>query len=204
MKAKSTLPAEIPKSVSSPSLAIPRCIVAAAKCTIIHPLDPSMSNAHALLFALIVCITIAIFNDWMGTPPQSAKQQPSSSLIFHKQAPTAPMPSANLSDSCSSVTLLFGAAPQQHKTPLEPNNHPELDLSPELDDDGIQKHQSLIGSLQWAVSLGRLDITTAVMLIWRIQLLCRTVEELEMDDPCDADVQAQISGKTPCPLVSCC
>ena len=60
-------------------------------------------------------------------------------------------------------TRLFGSAPQQHKTPLEPNDHPELDLSPELDEDGIQKHQSVIGSLQWAVSLGRLDITTAVM-----------------------------------------
>ena len=36
-------------------------------------------------------------------------------------------------------------------------------LPPELDEDGIAKHQSLIGSLQWAVSLGRLDITTAVM-----------------------------------------
>ena len=58
---------------------------------------------------------------------------------------------------------LFGSAPQQYKTPLEPNDHPELDLSPELDEDGIQKHQSLIGSLQWAASLGRLDITTAVM-----------------------------------------
>ena len=60
-------------------------------------------------------------------------------------------------------TRLFGSAPQQYKTPLEPNDHPELDLSPELDEDGIQKHQSLIGSLQWAASLGRLDITTAVM-----------------------------------------
>ena len=45
----------------------------------------------------------------------------------------------------------------------KPNDHPELDLSPELDEDGIAKYQSLIGSLQWAVSLGRLDITTAVM-----------------------------------------
>ena len=36
-------------------------------------------------------------------------------------------------------TRLFGTAPQQYKTPLEPNDHPELDLSPELDEDGIQK-----------------------------------------------------------------
>jgi len=36
-------------------------------------------------------------------------------------------------------------------------------MSDYLDTTGIQQYQSLIGSLQWAVSLGRLDITTAVM-----------------------------------------
>ena len=46
---------------------------------------------------------------------------------------------------------------------MEKGDHPELDQSPELDADGIKKYQSLIGSLQWAVSLGRMDITTAVM-----------------------------------------
>ena len=45
---------------------------------------------------------------------------------------------------------------------LEPNDHPESDMSPELGEDGVAKCQSLIGSLQWAVSLGRLDVTTAV------------------------------------------
>ena len=63
-------------------------------------------------------------------------------------------------DNC---TRLFKGSPRSHTTPLEPNDHPELDLSPELGEDGIAKYQSLIGSLQWAVSLGRLDITTAVM-----------------------------------------
>jgi hypothetical protein len=32
-----------------------------------------------------------------------------------------------------------------------------------LDDDGIQQYQSLIGALQWTISLGRFDIATAVM-----------------------------------------
>ena len=67
-------------------------------------------------------------------------------------------------DNC---TRLFKSSPRSCTTPLEPNDHPELDLSPELDEDGIAKHQSLIGSLQWAVSLGRLDITTAVMTMSR-------------------------------------
>ena len=59
---------------------------------------------------------------------------------------------------------LFGEKPKQHYTsPLKKNDHPELDKSNLLDTDGIKKYQSLIGALQWAVSLGRLDITTSVM-----------------------------------------
>ena len=58
---------------------------------------------------------------------------------------------------------MFGHKPREYKSPLEPNDHPELDLTPELDEDGIQKYQSLIGSLQGTVSLGRIDLATAVM-----------------------------------------
>ena len=42
-------------------------------------------------------------------------------------------------------------------------NHPELEISECLDSDSIQKHQSIIGVIQWDVYLGRLDIDTAVM-----------------------------------------
>ena len=48
-------------------------------------------------------------------------------------------------------------------SPLEKGDHPELDNSTLLDEDGISKYQSLIGSLQWAISLGRFDIITSVM-----------------------------------------
>ena len=58
---------------------------------------------------------------------------------------------------------MFGHKPREYKSPLEPNDHPELDLTPELDEDGTQMYQSLIGSLQWTVSLGRIDVATAVM-----------------------------------------
>ena len=47
--------------------------------------------------------------------------------------------------------------------PLESNDHPEIDTSKESDENGIKIYQSMIGSLQWAVSMGRLDISTAVM-----------------------------------------
>ena len=45
---------------------------------------------------------------------------------------------------------------------MEKNDHPELDTSALLDDDGINHYQSLIGALQWTISLARLDIAVAV------------------------------------------
>jgi hypothetical protein len=51
------------------------------------------------------------------------------------------------------------STPKEYSSPLEPRDHTTELLDPE----GIQKYQSLIGSMQWSVSIGRLDITTAVM-----------------------------------------
>jgi len=59
---------------------------------------------------------------------------------------------------------LYGEKPStKFHSPLEHNDHPELDTSEFLNDDGIQQYQSLIGSLQWAISISRWDIQTAVM-----------------------------------------
>ncbi len=59
---------------------------------------------------------------------------------------------------------MFGTKPHTKITsPLERNDHPETDETELLDEAGVQRYQSLIGSLQWAVSLGRFDVTTAVM-----------------------------------------
>jgi hypothetical protein len=58
---------------------------------------------------------------------------------------------------------MFGEKPKRFTSPLEKGDHPELDTSEILDLRGIKQYQSLIGSLQWAVQLGRIDITTAVM-----------------------------------------
>ena len=59
---------------------------------------------------------------------------------------------------------LFGSEPKRNVTsPLERNDHPELDDSELLDEDGMKKYQSLIGTLQWCITLGRFDIATAVM-----------------------------------------
>ena len=59
---------------------------------------------------------------------------------------------------------MFGKTPRANmSSPLEKGDHPELDTSPLLDQVGIQKYQSLIGALQWTITLGRFDIATAVM-----------------------------------------
>jgi Reverse transcriptase (RNA-dependent DNA polymerase) len=43
-------------------------------------------------------------------------------------------------------------------TPLPADYKPELETSPELNSDGVQIYQELIGVLRWAVELGRVDI----------------------------------------------
>lgn len=63
-----------------------------------------------------------------------------------------------------SYLQLFGTKPPHNmQSPLEPNNHPELDDSPLLEKDDVQKYQSLIGQMQWSITTGRIDITTAVI-----------------------------------------
>lgn len=59
---------------------------------------------------------------------------------------------------------MFGTKPTGNLfSPIERGDHPETDTSDFLGPDDIKKYQSMIGAMQWAISLGRLDITTAVM-----------------------------------------
>ena len=52
---------------------------------------------------------------------------------------------------------------QKYRSPLVKGDHPELDTTAFLDQDGIEIYQSLIGAMQWAISIGRWDIQSAVM-----------------------------------------
>ena len=59
---------------------------------------------------------------------------------------------------------MFGHKPKLiYMSPLEKGDNPELDTSECLDEDGIQMHQSVVGSIQWKVSLGRLDVNTTTV-----------------------------------------
>ena len=65
---------------------------------------------------------------------------------------------------------MFGSKPREtYTSPLERGDHPELDDTEELDPEGIRKYQSLIGSLQWIVTIGRFDVATAVMTLSRFR-----------------------------------
>jgi hypothetical protein len=58
---------------------------------------------------------------------------------------------------------MYGEQPKMLVLPLEKGDHPELDSTPELNDQGIKQYQLLIGSLQWLITLGCFDIATTVM-----------------------------------------
>ena len=66
----------------------------------------------------------------------------------------------------SNYERTFGESPSHTcRSPIEKGDHPELDASKLLDEEGIQLYQSLIGQLQRVVTIGRFDIMTAVMIL---------------------------------------
>jgi hypothetical protein len=59
---------------------------------------------------------------------------------------------------------MFDEPPKQNvSSTLEKGDHPELDGSEFLDVKGIKTYHSMIGVLQWMVTIGRSDILTALM-----------------------------------------
>ena len=49
--------------------------------------------------------------------------------------------------------------------PISKDYRPEIDISPELDHDKASLYQSLIGSLQWMVEMGQIDIACEVSML---------------------------------------
>ena len=56
------------------------------------------------------------------------------------------------------IENLLGISLKNYGSPMVTNDHPELDETDLLDEKGIKMYQMLIGSAQWAVTLGRYDI----------------------------------------------
>ncbi len=64
---------------------------------------------------------------------------------------------------------IFGVQPKEYSSPLDCNDHPELETSDELPELDIKRFQLLIGALQWANSLCCFDIQCAVMTLGRFR-----------------------------------
>ena len=58
---------------------------------------------------------------------------------------------------------MFKEKPRKSRPPLEGGDHPELDTSELWDEHQTKQFQTLIGQLQWLISLGRFDIAVHVM-----------------------------------------
>merc|ERR1719491_1297125 len=64
----------------------------------------------------------------------------------------------------------FGETPDtKHRSPLQKGDHPEMDTTPFLDEDGKEIYQSLIGSGQWNISIGRFDTQMSFMALSRFR-----------------------------------
>ena len=60
-------------------------------------------------------------------------------------------------------------SPKGYKTPLDKNDHPELDTSEILEGDMAAKYLTMVGQFQWLVTLGRFDIHTQVATMSRFR-----------------------------------
>lgn len=58
---------------------------------------------------------------------------------------------------------MFWESPKYRTSPLNPGDYPEIDTSDSVSESDITGYQSLIGPLQWAFTIGRLDIQTYIM-----------------------------------------
>ena len=68
-----------------------------------------------------------------------------------------------------SYERMFKEKPRKSRPPLEGGDHPELDTSELCDEHQTKQFQTLIGQLQWLISLGRFDIAVHVMSLSRLR-----------------------------------
>ena len=74
----------------------------------------------------------------------------------------------------STYERLFSEKPsRKDHSPLEHGDHLELDTSEFLDPEEVQLYQSLIGSLQWIITIGCLDVQVAEILLSSFQAMPR-------------------------------
>ena len=72
-----------------------------------------------------------------------------------------------LADTCK--RLFIDGTPNGCKTTLDKNDHPELDTSEILEGDKAAIYLTMVGQLQWPVTLGRFDLNAQVATMSRFR-----------------------------------
>jgi hypothetical protein len=67
-----------------------------------------------------------------------------------------------IGEAIQQIERRTGMKIREEKLTMKPGDHPEEDESEVLDNEQHRLYQSMIGMLQWAVSIGRIDICFAV------------------------------------------
>ena len=72
------------------------------------------------------------------------------------------------------IKRLFNEDPKTgYKTPLDKNDHPELDTSEILEGDITAEYLTMVGQLQWLVTLGKVDLHAQVATMSRFRAAAR-------------------------------
>ena len=78
-------------------------------------------------------------------------------------------PRRYVNKNLESYERMFKEKPRKSRPPLEGGDHPELDTSELCDEHQTKQFQTLIGQLQWLISLGCFDIAVHVMSLSRFR-----------------------------------
>jgi len=91
-------------------------------------------------------------------------------FIREKDGTLIAEPQKYLEKMIKSHELMFSELPSTLFTsPLEPNDHPEMDDTTMCDEDETAKYLSMIGQLHWIVTLGRFDVMSATVTMARFR-----------------------------------
>ena len=72
-----------------------------------------------------------------------------------------------MSKIIESYERMFPTKPKKARPPLEAGDHPEQDQSDFCNEEEVKQYQTLIGQLQWLISLRRFDIAVHTMSLSR-------------------------------------
>ena len=79
-----------------------------------------------------------------------------------------------IKNTCEKIEKIFGITLKNYGSPMEDNDHPEIDESDLMTLEDVSKYQMLVGCAQWAVTIGRFDIQYATNTMARFSSAPRT------------------------------